>query len=68
MTAVFDSGSLKTAHLKKALLSSGISEKSITLALEHINFAQSVRDRFLVVRLFIDYFLNSEILRDQYSR
>jgi hypothetical protein len=64
VTAVFDAGSLKTARLKKTLLSSGISEKSISPSLSTSIFAQSVRDHFLVVRLLIDYFPNGGILQD----
>jgi hypothetical protein len=53
VTAVLDSGSLSTAHLKKALPNSGISEKSISLSVSASILAQFVRDRFLVVCFFI---------------
>ncbi len=53
VTAVFGSGSLKTARLKKALPSSGMSEKSIALSLRASILAQFVRDRFLVVGFFM---------------
>jgi hypothetical protein len=52
VTAVFGSGSLSVARLKKALPSSGISERSISRSLIASILAQFVRDRFLVVGFF----------------
>lgn len=60
VTAVYVSGNPKAAYLKKALLSSGISEESIALSLRTSSFPRFVHDRFgIVCGIIAEHFLNS---------